>query len=432
MDKLNEREHLARSGIKIEKRKRREQHTVREIAETITLPRLQAERARILNAGPAKKAHVIAVKVSRVRAVILPAIGDRGIANLDEEDLERLVKAHKVHMDQRGAQKKESEPTEEPKRSTIANINSAWLEVVQDAIDQGYIAARVRKRLTISQSGLQKGERGSSFSPEEMLKLREFMSDAWIAQGHTEVVRQDRYLTRALVSLMTSTGLTPGLEVETLSAAQVREAWDTNRELSLRITVRKHQGKRKHDRVVWARVRDAWEPVEDMRALRVWICERATDEYRRRNPNGYLFARPLDGRFPLYAVIFADILDKLGMRVDPVTKVNRRLYSCRHYYATQSLYDGVDLPSLSINMSTSLRMIDEHYGHVLADMQANRLQQATTGASCTRSTAGADITSKRPRYHPPLGAGAASASRNASSPWRSGRTWITQGDDTAR
>ncbi len=99
----------------------------------------------------------------------------------------------------------------------------------------------------------------------------------------------------------------------------------------------------------------------------------ATEEGSARNKARYLFARPSDGRFPLFPVIIAEILAVLGMRVDPATGVNRRAYSCRHYYATQSLYDGVDIGALASNMGTTLRMIDDHYGHVLANRQSGML-----------------------------------------------------------
>ena len=255
VDRLGEREHAVKAGFK-KGRKKREQNTVAEIALT-TLARLATERAYILRTQAAKKCGNIDIKVSRIKAIILPGIGHRGIANLTEAEMETLRDGHKIGGPDGHA----------AKRSTIANLNSAWLEIVNDAVAAGYISKSVRKRLVISQEGLSKGERGSSFTEDEMRAVRTHTDDAWIAKGHTTVVRENRFLTRAIVSLVASTGITPGLEVETLTAGQNAEVKYTNDHLSLRITIRPQQGKRAKGRVVWARTHDVWPVVEEMRRL---------------------------------------------------------------------------------------------------------------------------------------------------------------------
>ena len=83
-----------------------------------------------------------------------------------------------------------------------------------------------------------------------------------------------------------------------------------------------------------------WPVIHDMRALLTWINQNATEEYRRINPNGFLFARSSDGLFPHFADVFRRywmicVSNRSGHRY------RRRLYSCRHYYATQSLLHGV-------------------------------------------------------------------------------------------
>jgi integrase len=48
---------------------------------------------------------------------------------------------------------------------------------------------------------------------------------------------------------------------------------------------------------------------------------------------------------------------------------HRRIYDCRHTYATWSLAAGVSLFALSRRMGTSLAMIDATYGHLAADAE---------------------------------------------------------------
>lgn len=365
IEKLVERENATKAGIQIVGRKRKEANTVAEIAMG-TIARLRTEQVRIMATPEFKKAHVFTAKIANIESKLLPAFGDRGIANLTEDDLERFRLSVTV---KNGT----------PKRSTIANINSAWLEVLNDAVTAGYLS-RVRKRfLVISQAGFGKGQRGDAFSRAEMQMIRNYMSDAWIASGHTAVSRENRLLLRALVSLMSCTGLTPGLETELVTPHALREVADTHGHPAIRVEIRKHQGKRAPDRVVWARTNDVWPVVDDMRQLRAWIKANASEAYQSANPSGYLFCRPSDGEFPIFHRVFEEVLESLRIRVDPVTKVNRRLYSCRHYYATQALQDGVEVAFVAKNMGTSERMIHEHYEHIITDLRSGVLTGSRIG-----------------------------------------------------
>ena len=79
-----------------------------------------------------------------------------------------------------------------------------------------------------------------------MMALRAYISDAWVAAGAYEKVRESRFLLRALVSLMASAGITPELEVETLTPAQVAEAVDSNGRPGLRVAIRDARGSASH------------------------------------------------------------------------------------------------------------------------------------------------------------------------------------------
>jgi integrase len=49
---------------------------------------------------------------------------------------------------------------------------------------------------------------------------------------------------------------------------------------------------------------------------------------------------------------------------------HRRIYDCRHTFATWALDAGVSVFTLSRRMGTSLAMIDATYGHLAADSEA--------------------------------------------------------------
>ena len=56
-------------------------------------------------------------------------------------------------------------------------------------------------------------------------------------------------------------------------------------------------------------------------------------------------------------------------------------YSLRHYYATQRLSDGVQVYDLAKNMGTSVKQIENHYGHVLAIQKTQELIQGAPNSS---------------------------------------------------
>ncbi len=358
VNRLTEREQAALHGTPISSRKRAETQTVAEVA-TVTLARLIAERDN-LTAGPESKTANYTLKIGRIKKHILPAIGARGIASLTVEDMDTLTKSLVI----RGGGV--------PKRSTIANLNSSWLEILRDAVEVRWLTKAQRKNLVISQDGFEKGNPGAAFTKSEMKKIRDYMNHEWIESGHTAIVRENRYLTRVLVALLAATGLTPGSETYTLTAAQITVERDTNGRSSVRINVRPRAGKRSRGRVVWANSDDGRVSLHAL-SLPLWRAQHETAEAKRRNPAGWLFARPSDGRFPIYTVVFREVLAALNLRVDPATGVNRRLYSLRHYYATESLRAGIPVALITKNMGTSLRMIDDHYGHVITDLSSGVL-----------------------------------------------------------
>jgi integrase len=61
---------------------------------------------------------------------------------------------------------------------------------------------------------------------------------------------------------------------------------------------------------------------------------------------------------------------------------NRTLYSLRHTYATfELLRGGTDMHTLSKQMGTSVKMIEQHYGHLKPAQKADVIAgKSVTGA----------------------------------------------------
>lgn len=74
---------------------------------------------------------------------------------------------------------------------------------------------------------------------------------------------------------------------------------------------------------------------------------------------------------------YTDFLKKINLYLNDDGKP-RPPYSLRHYYATQRLLDGVGIYDLAQNMGTSVKQIENHYGHVLATQKSKELIQGAS------------------------------------------------------
>jgi integrase len=92
----------------------------------------------------------------------------------------------------------------------------------------------------------------------------------------------------------------------------------------------------------------------------------------------------------LYKHLIDDLLTKSGLRVGPGGTV-RSTYSFRHTYATFRLGEGVDVYLLAEQMGTSVKMIEDHYGHVNNVRYADRLLQGAGGWKRTMADDEIDI-----------------------------------------
>ena len=80
----------------------------------------------------------------------------------------------------------------------------------------------------------------------------------------------------------------------------------------------------------------------------------------------------------LYQAMIEDLLIKANLR-EGASGVPRSTYCFRHTYATFRLAEGVDVYFLAEQMGTSVKMIEEHYGHVNTVKHAGLVLQGMGG-----------------------------------------------------
>jgi integrase len=80
----------------------------------------------------------------------------------------------------------------------------------------------------------------------------------------------------------------------------------------------------------------------------------------------------------LYSDTVKDLLDEAELRMGP-NGIPRSTYCFRHTYATFRLSEGVDVYILAEQMGTSVKMIENHYGHVNTVKHADRVLMGIGG-----------------------------------------------------
>jgi integrase len=75
-----------------------------------------------------------------------------------------------------------------------------------------------------------------------------------------------------------------------------------------------------------------------------------------------------------FSKVFARLMEGCDLLHDTKTNKKRTLYSLRHYYATMALtYERMSIYTLAKHMGTSVKMIEDHYAHVLLRKKAHQI-----------------------------------------------------------
>jgi integrase len=81
----------------------------------------------------------------------------------------------------------------------------------------------------------------------------------------------------------------------------------------------------------------------------------------------------------LYDSIIRDLLTASGLLYGSNHTIPRSIYSFRHTYATFRLMEGIDVYFLAKQMGTSVKMIEDYYGHIAPAKNAERILQGMPG-----------------------------------------------------
>ncbi|MHB8271901.1 tyrosine-type recombinase/integrase [Bradyrhizobium sp.] len=221
----------------------------------------------------------------------------------------------------------------------------------------------------ISESQIFKGRpvlekvRREEFTPEEYRKLHTF-ARGWIksARRSSSLTSFYRNMTYNFLLIMCNTGMRPP-EAKNLRWRDVAFRTDPQGRNFVILYVR---GKKKFRELVAAS--NVTEYLERVRAL-----SKAT------GPDDFVFTTS-DGKpaKTLYKGLIGTLLKASGLLMSS-SGSRRSTYCFRHTYATFRLSEGVDVYFLAKQMGTSVKMIEDHYGHINPVKNAERILQGLPG-----------------------------------------------------
>jgi integrase len=250
-----------------------------------------------------------------------------------------------------------------PVHSTITTHNSAINRVFDVAIERGWIAqAQVPK---FKNNG-KKGTPREAFSLSEYKSLVGYMP-SWIDKGHTEKTNQMRRLLRDYVLVLSNTGIRHGTEAMGLKWRDIEWITQKNGERFLRLTVDGKRGKREPI------ARHATEDyLKRLQERRPHLAKFTFDELLKKKVNEKVFVLEDGTETNSLAGTFRILMRDSGLDKDREVKYKRSLYSLRHTYAHFSiLNETMDIYTLARQMGTSVKMIEQHYGHLQPSQKAD-------------------------------------------------------------
>jgi len=232
------------------------------------------------------------------------------------------------------------------------------LRAIMDyAADRQYIRER---QVPKGKLLLDKGRR-DAFTPTEYRQLHTFARQ-WIKEGKTDLFVWYRTMAYNFVLVMANTGMRPG-EARNLKWKDIQPRTDRQGRAFVALNVR---GKGKFRELV--ATNNVATYLERIRAV-----SKAT------KPDDAVFSTYKGKQSTsLYDSMIEDLLTASGLLKGP-SGTRRSSYCFRHTYATFRLMEGVDVYFLAKQMGTSVKMIEDYYGHITPAENAERILQGTPG-----------------------------------------------------
>jgi integrase len=248
-----------------------------------------------------------------------------------------------------------------PGKGTQNRENVVLRGVFRTAASHGFIEDARIPRIVMEKRKREKTKKRGAFTREEYDTLAQFLFD-WRHEKHCKNADR-RWLLRNYFLFLVHSGLRAGTEADNLTWADVKEISTSAGDERFVLNV---DGKTGHRSPVVSG--PGYTALNQIRADLMLADTEVT-------PDMPVFCLP-DGthiKNDTFRGLFTKALNKTGLRHD-TNGTPRTIYSCRHTYATfQLLYQKVSIYTLSEQMGTGIRMIEQHYGHLTPQLAIDEL-----------------------------------------------------------
>lgn len=241
---------------------------------------------------------------------------------------------------------------------TIRQEMMTYKAIMNYAADKGYIRERQipKGRMPIDKA------RRDEFTPSEYRQLHTF-ARSWVKKaGANDSTTWYRTMAYNFMLIMCNTGMRT-MEARNLKWKDIDTRIDRQGRPFVTMNVR---GKGKFRELVAANNVATY--VERIRAI-----SKATkpDDFVFTSSNGKL-------NVSLYSSLIKELLTESNL-ITSANNQQRSTYCFRHTYATFRLMEGIDVYFLAKQMGTSVKMIENHYGHITPAKNAERILQGVPG-----------------------------------------------------
>jgi integrase len=176
-----------------------------------------------------------------------------------------------------------------------------------------------------------------------------------------------RRLLRDYVLVLSNTGIRHGTEAMGLRWRDIEWITQKNGERYLRLTVSGKIGKR--EPIARHNTEDYLKRLQERRAH---LAKFSFDELLKKKVNEKVFVLEDGTETNSLAGTFRTLMRDSGLDKDRDVKSRRSLYSLRHTYAHFAiLNETMDVYTLAKQMGTSVKMIEQHYGHLQPSQKAD-------------------------------------------------------------
>ena len=257
---------------------------------------------------------------------------------------------------------KNSVKKQELDETTIHGELQIWKQMVKFGMDRGLVSTTTH--LVYPKVSGKSGRR-DEFSPQEYRKITKTLNSKKYleSRGRNSYLSQRRYFIKYVFLVLCNTGCRTG-EITKMLWKHLGEPYEYEDENTgetketIEIFVPKENTKQKKQRYVVV-YGDGWKYLQEVKKFSKYT-----------KPNDFVFPKYDGTEWTLNERVFNNLMKDSG-----VDKTDRKLtwYSCRHFYGTKRIEEGVDVYLLAEQMGTGITMIERHYGHRKIKSQTSQL-----------------------------------------------------------